>query len=102
MGKMKVLKVAQMPCHNLGRAGIVAEVVRSAPRREGAPGITHQEVPNQLRRDAHRLFPQRKLLGHSTNELVPLFQNYMWKICWQKKIPHRSSVNFYHWQKPIL
>lgn len=44
-----------MPCHNLGGAGIVAEVVRSAPWREGAPAITHQEVPNQLKRDAHRL-----------------------------------------------
>lgn len=55
MGKMKVHKVAQLPCHNLGRVGIAAEVVCTAPRREGVPAITHQEVPNQLRRDANKL-----------------------------------------------
>lgn len=56
VGKMKVHKVAQLPCHNLGRAGIAAEVVCAAPQREGVPAITHQEVPNQLRRDADRLW----------------------------------------------
>lgn len=88
MGKMKVHKVAQLPCLNLGRVGIAAEVVCTAPRREGVPAFTHQEVPNQLRRDADRLWctffflffffpflnPQKKMLGHSINEFVPLFQ----------------------------
>lgn len=32
-----------------------AQVVCSTPWREGEPGITHREVPNQLRRDTHRL-----------------------------------------------
>lgn len=116
VGKMKVHKVAQLPCHNLGRAGIAAEVVCAAPQREGVPAITHQEVPNQLRRDADRLWctflfffsfsfsnPQRKMLGHSINELVPLFQIHMKAIIpgSKKSSPHGLFVNLYHWQEPI-
>lgn len=109
MGKMKVLKVAQMPCHNLGRAGIVAEVVRSAPRREGAPGITHQEVPNQLRRDAHRLcctfffFSSKKIAGTQYQwTRISFPELYVGDYIGEKKIHHRFSVNSYHWIKPIL
>lgn len=116
VGKRKVHKVAQLPCHNLGRAGIAAEVVCAAPQREGVPAITHQEVPNQLRRDADRLWctflfffsfsfsnPQRKMLGHSINELVPLFQIHMKAIIpgSKKSSPHGLFVNLYHWQEPI-
>ena len=70
----KVLKVAPLPCHNLGGAGIVAEVVCSAPWREGAPAITHQEVPNQLRRDAHRLHCTFLLFFSSKEIAGPQYQ----------------------------
>lgn len=90
-----------MPCHNLGGAEIVAEVLHSAPWREGAPGITHQVVPNQLRRDAQRLrctlllfFSQRKLLGHSINEFVPLFQNHMQEIILGGKKAKKAPKNY--------
>lgn len=96
VGKRKVHKVAQLPCHNLGRAGIAAEVVCAAPQREGVPAITHQEVPNQLRRDADRLWCTFLFFFPSPSQILKgkcwatasmnsyLFSKFIWRQLYQE------------------